>query len=78
MVRPFLRYPVNHHLAQILERALAIAALRAGPVFAEAGLFNGDEPERPGQGPRIGGRFGDSWSGRLTGTFGNGQRRSSR
>ena len=29
MVRPFLRYPVNHHLAQILERAVAIAA-RAG------------------------------------------------
>jgi hypothetical protein len=66
MVRPFLRYPVNHHLAQILERAVAIAALRAGPVLAEAGLFNGDEPERPGQWPRLGGRFGDSWSGRLT------------
>src|SRR4029079_18226554 len=69
MVRPFLRYPVNHHLAQILERAVAIAALRAGPVLAEAGLFNGDEPERPGQWPRISGRFGDSWSGRLTGTL---------
>lgn len=66
MVRPFLRYPVNHHLAQILERAVAIAAVRAGPLLAEAGLFNGDEPERPGQWPRIGGRFGDSWSGRLT------------
>ena len=63
MVRPFLRYPVNHHLAQILERAVAIAAVRAGPLLAEAGLFNGDEPERPGQWPRIGGRFGDSWSG---------------
>src|SRR6185295_7516327 len=48
MVRPFLRYPVNHHLAQILERAVAIAAVRAGPLLAEAGLFNGDEPERPG------------------------------
>jgi hypothetical protein len=68
MVRPFLRYPVNHHLSQILERAVAIAALRAGPVQAEAGLFNGDEPERPGQWPRIGGRFGDSWSARVTGT----------
>jgi hypothetical protein len=67
MVRPFLRYPVNHHLAQILERAVAIAAVRAGPITAEAGLFNGDEPERPGQFPRIGGRFGDSWSARLTG-----------
>ena len=69
MVRPFLRYPVNHHLSQILERAVAIGAVRAGPVAAELGLFNGDEPERPGQWPRIGGRFGDSWSARLTGTL---------
>ncbi len=69
MVRPFLRYPVNHHLAQILERAVAIAALRVGPVAAEAALFNGDEPERPGQWPRVGGRFGDSWSARVTGTL---------
>jgi hypothetical protein len=67
MVRPFLRYPVNHHLAQILERAVTIAAVRVGPLLAEAGLFNGDEPERPGQWPRIGGRFGDSWSARITG-----------
>jgi hypothetical protein len=66
MVRPFLRYPVNHHLAQILERAVAIAAYRAGPIAVEAGLFNGDEPERPGQFPRLR-RFGDSWSARLTG-----------
>jgi hypothetical protein len=69
MVRPFLRYPVNHHLAQILERAVAIAAVRAGPLLVEAGLFNGDEPERPGEWPRIGRRFGDSWSSRLTGTL---------
>ncbi len=74
MVRPFLRYPVNHHLAQILERAVAIAAVRAGPLLAEAGLFNGDEPERPGQWPRVGGRFGDSWSGRLTARSGPGSR----
>ncbi|MBA3260406.1 MAG: hypothetical protein H0T68_13190 [Gemmatimonadales bacterium] len=67
MMRPPLRYPVNHHLSQILERAVAIAALRAGPVRAEFGLFNGDEPERPGQWPRVSGRFGDSWSVRLTG-----------
>ena len=66
MVRPFVRYPVNHHLSQILERAVAIAAVRAGRVAGEAGLFNGDEPERPGQWPRLGGRFGDSWSARLT------------
>jgi hypothetical protein len=31
----------------------------------EAALFNGDEPERPGQWPKIS-RFGDSWSSRLT------------
>jgi len=36
MMRPPLRYPVNHHLAQILERAVLIAAGRAGPVTAEA------------------------------------------
>ena len=65
MARPVLRYPVNHHLAQILERTVGILGVRAGPVLAEAGLFNGDEPERPGQWPRIS-RFGDSWSGRLT------------
>ena len=65
MVRPAVRYPVNHHLAQILERAVAIAGVRAGPLALEAGLFNGDEPERPGQWPRVG-RFGDSWSGRVT------------
>jgi hypothetical protein len=66
MIRPSLRYPVNHHLAQILERAVAIAAVRHGPLGGEVGLFNGDEPERPGQWPRIGGRFGDSWAVRLT------------
>jgi hypothetical protein len=67
MTRPPVRYPVNHHLAQILERAVLIGAVRQGPVALELGLFDGDEPERPGQWPRIGGRFGDSWSGRLTG-----------
>jgi hypothetical protein len=66
MTRPVMRYPVNHHLAQILERAVAITAVRRGKVSGELGLFNGDEPERPGQWPRIGGRFGDSWAGRLT------------
>ena len=65
MVRPAVRYPVNHHLAQILERAVVIAGARAGPATLELGLFNGDEPERPGQWPRIS-RFGDSWSGRFT------------
>jgi hypothetical protein len=65
MSRPIVRYPVNHHLAQILERAVGILGVRAGPVLLEAGLFNGDEPERPGQFPRVS-RFGDSWSGRVT------------
>jgi hypothetical protein len=65
MVRPFLRFPVNHHLSQILERAVAIGAVRTRLVSGEIGLFNGDEPERPGQWPRIGGRFGDSWAARL-------------
>ena len=66
MSRPFVRYPVNHHLAQILERWVAIAAWDKGPITLEAGLFDGDEPERPGQWPRFGGRFGDSWSVRVT------------
>ena len=65
MSRPVLRYPVNHHLAQILERAVGILGVRVGPALLEGGLFNGDEPERPGQFPRMS-RFGDSWSGRLT------------
>ncbi|MBP9202240.1 MAG: hypothetical protein KBF47_19625 [Gemmatimonadales bacterium] len=65
MSRPTLRYPVNHHLAQVLERAVAIAGVRAGPVLLEGALFNGDEPERPGQWPKWD-RFGDSWSARLT------------
>ncbi|MEO8090377.1 MAG: hypothetical protein ABI703_08780 [Gemmatimonadales bacterium] len=64
MVRPVVRYPANHHLAQILERAVLIAGITGGPIGFEAGLFNGDEPERPGQWPRVS-RFGDSWSGRL-------------
>ncbi|MDX2193250.1 MAG: hypothetical protein NW201_07840 [Gemmatimonadales bacterium] len=61
MVRPFTGYPVNHHLAQLLERAVAIAGARAGPLTLEAALFNGDEPERWQQWPRVA-RFGDSWS----------------
>jgi len=65
MSRPVYRYPVNHHLAQILERAIMQAGVRAGPVVLEGALFNGDEPERPGQSPLLS-RFGDSWSGRLT------------
>ncbi|HXI19945.1 MAG TPA: hypothetical protein VNH46_02615 [Gemmatimonadales bacterium] len=66
MSRQVFAYPVNHHLSQILERWVAIAGYRVGPVVLEGGLFDGDEPERPTQWPRFGGRFGDSWSARLT------------
>ena len=65
MVRPFEKYPVNHHLSQILERVVAIAAVRRGPVIGELATFNGDEPIGPGSSPRFS-RFGDSWSSRLT------------
>lgn len=66
MNRPIFRYPVNHHLAQILERAVLIGGIRQGPVLFEAALFNGDEPERPGQWPLVSHRFSDSWAARLT------------
>ena len=61
MNRPVLRYPVNHHWAQVLERAVVIAGARRGAVSLEASLFNGDEPERPWQAPNLS-RFGDSWA----------------
>ena len=63
--RPFVKFPVNHHLAQILERAVAIGAVRYGPVALEAGLFNGDEPQGPEHMPAVD-RFGDSWAARAT------------
>ena len=65
MSRPVVRYPVNHHLSQILERAVGLAGVRAGPVTLEGALFNGDEPVSPGSWPAIS-RFGDSWATRLT------------
>jgi hypothetical protein len=65
MSRPVLRYPVNHHWSQVLERAVAAVGIRVGPAALEAALFNGDEPERPGQWPAWD-RFGDSWAARLT------------
>jgi len=64
MNRPALEFPVNHHWSQILERALVSSAARVGPATLEATLFNGDEPERPGQWPLLS-RFGDSWAVRL-------------
>jgi hypothetical protein len=65
MTRPFAAYPVNHHLAQILERYVAIGAVRRGPLGVEAALFNGDEPMSPGSPPDAS-RFGDSWALRAT------------
>lgn len=65
MMRPFVKFPANHHLAQILERVSVIGAARVGAVVVEAGAFNGDEPETPSSVPEWG-RFGDSWSGRVT------------
>jgi hypothetical protein len=65
MARPFEKYPINHHLAQILERAVAIGAFSTRRVIVEAGLFNGDEPEGPGDVPNPK-RYWDSWSGRVT------------
>jgi hypothetical protein len=65
MTRPVVRYPVNHHLSQILERAVGFAGVRAGPVKLEGALFNGDEPVSPGSWPAMS-RFADSWATRLT------------
>lgn len=65
MVRPFLKYPANHHLAQMLERVVLIGAVRRGPVTAEFSRFNGDEPQSPGDMPNLD-RFGDSWAARAT------------
>jgi hypothetical protein len=65
MVRPLERFPVNHHLAQILERAVVIGAVRWRPVTFEAGWFNGDEPESPTDAPNAS-NFADSWARRVT------------
>lgn len=65
MVRPFAKYPINHHIAQIVERLVATAAVRTGPLVIEAASFNGDEPESPSDLPN-GSRLWDSWAGRVT------------
>jgi hypothetical protein len=70
MSRPFVRYPVNHHLSQLLERAIGIVQYDIGPVTVEGSLFDGDEPTKPTDWPllRYEGkwRFGDSYGGRMT------------
>jgi hypothetical protein len=65
MMRPFVKYPVNHHLAQIPERAVVIGAATFGPVGLELSSFNGDEPESPSDWPNSS-RLFDSWAGRAT------------
>jgi hypothetical protein len=65
MMRPFEKYPINHHLSQILERGVVIGALRLGPAIIEVSTFGGEEPTSPGSWPRPS-RFGDSWSVRAT------------
>jgi hypothetical protein len=65
MVRPFVSYPVDHHLAQIIERLMIVAAARAGPLAIEAATFGGDEPVDPSTLP-LTRRMGDSWSLRAT------------
>lgn len=65
MSRPFIKYPGNHHLSQILERMVVVGGVNVGPLIAEGSTFNGDEPIGPSSAPRWN-RFGDSWSTRLT------------
>jgi len=69
MMRPFVKYPVNHHLAQIPERAIAVGAATYGPFGLELSRFNGDEPESPSDWPNSS-RLFDSWSGRATARIG--------
>jgi hypothetical protein len=65
MMRPLVKYPLNHHLAQILERAAVVGAVRVGPAIIEGTTFGGDEPTSPSSTPRAS-RFGDSWATRAT------------
>jgi hypothetical protein len=69
MMRPFLKYPVNHHHAQILERAQIVGAVRYSmgtrDVSIEAGVFNGDEPTGPFAQPQLS-RIADSRALRVT------------
>jgi hypothetical protein len=72
MSRPFLKFPVNHHLAQLLERVVVIAAVHTrlggtASVTAEGSVFNGDDPVGPFAPPEWK-RLGDSWSARIIAT----------
>lgn len=65
MSRPMVKFPANHHLSHLLERYVAIAALRVGPMVAEIAAFNGNEPAGARDLAGLG-RFGDSWSSRVS------------
>lgn len=65
MARPPVKFPANHHLAQLLERLVLIGAVRRGRFMVEAGIFNGDEPLNAKSLGQLD-RFGDSWSARVT------------
>jgi hypothetical protein len=65
MARPMEKYPINHHLSQILERAVAVGAMRLSDLIFEASSFNGDEPTGPGDVPNRN-RYWDSWSARVS------------
>ena len=65
MMRPVEKYPINHHLSQILERAIVTGAVRVGPAIVEGSIFGGEEPTSPSYTPSMS-RFGDSWSVRGT------------
>ncbi len=65
MMRPLVKFPINHHLSQILERATLTGAVRAGRLIVEGSTFGGDEPSEPTSLPEMK-RFGDSWSTRAT------------
>jgi len=65
MVRPFVKYPVNHHLAQVMERVQLVGAVRWRALTLEGARFNGDEPEGPSDWPNAG-RALDSWAARVS------------
>ncbi len=65
MMRPIVKFPINHHLSQILERGALVGAARLGVLTVEASTFGGAEPSSPSALPSVK-RFGDSWSVRGT------------
>lgn len=65
MSRPLVKFPINHHLSQILERGQVVVSAGGKAGVMEAALFNGDEPATPNSGVNLS-RFADSWAARLT------------